>query len=97
MNINNDSYIEIFNVMNDFINNYKWERKENHKIIGNNGYDIKVPWEIGRLQFLSYITTTICIYKELKIQNVFGYDSKIIVNKIIDFRFKQSINHEFIK
>lgn len=79
----NLDYYSIFNY--DFINNYKWERKENHKIIGNNGYDIKVPWEIGRLQFLSYITTTICIYKELKIQNVFGYDSKIIVNKIIDF------------
>lgn|GEM_PF-4417216 len=58
----NLNFYSVYNF--DFINKHKWESTENHKIKGDLGYDIKVPWEIGRLQFLSYIVTIITIDKE---------------------------------
>ncbi len=80
-----------YNFNTDFINNYSWSEKfkngniKSYKIIGNIGCDIKVPWEIGRLQFLTQITGIIKHDETLFNSNEIRYTKDFVVDKLFNF------------
>lgn len=79
-----------YNFNTDFINNYSWAdefKKSNiksFKINPNQGYDIKVPWEIGRLQFITQILFILINKNEdeyLEGKKIY----QLVIDKIIEF------------
>lgn len=73
----------------DFKSGFRWDHTEFSKKIkyGNiKGADIKVPWELGRLQFLITLSYAYYIYKQEKQESRAEHYANVFRNILLDFR-----------